>query len=361
MKLRIIAAIAASIALLSSNALAMKASAIPTKFPVPFAASATGSFIRSIPQTSTDPCAASLNLGFPPNTFQPLAAGGCPPDGRDFNGILNQATAWNQWLNAAGPIAYDPTFSTAINGYPKGTVLTSATFGQFWISTVDDNTSDPDTGGANWIGFTSLNLYAVDSGTTNAYVASFIPNYSAPIDGVTVTVKILNANSGASTLNGVTIVRRDGSALIGNELVVGQDARFTYVGSSNRYQLLGIAPATAAVTATGTDAQSAVTPAGFLAQFTGSNQNLVASGYQKFPGGLIIQWGNFSQAANSGVLRNFNIAFPNAALSVVMSLAGAPAGDTGAPSATIVSASQFNSYNSNTAGAVALSWFAIGF
>ena len=29
-----------------------------------------------------------------------------------------------------------------------------------------------------------------------------------------------------------------------------------------------------------------------LTQFTGTNQSLNASGYQKLPGGLIIQWGN---------------------------------------------------------------------
>jgi hypothetical protein len=47
--------------------------------------------------------------------------------------------------------------------------------------------------------------------------------------------------------------------------------------------------------------------------FTGSNQSLNQSGYQKLPGGLIIQWGR--NAPNGTV--TFPIAFPNACFTVV--------------------------------------------
>ncbi len=54
-----------------------------------------------------------------------------------------------------------------------------------------------------------------------------------------------------------------------------------------------------------------------LVDFTGANQNLLStSGYQKLPGGLIIQWGIVNVAATSGAL-SFPIVFPNAALSLV--------------------------------------------
>ena len=46
-----------------------------------------------------------------------------------------------------------------------------------------------------------------------------------------------------------------------------------------------------------------------LASFTGANQNLTGNGYQKLPGGLIIQWRNLT--ANKGKIYNFPIAFPN--------------------------------------------------
>jgi len=128
----------------------MEASQIPVKFPVVWASGASSSYTRAIPTTTSTPGAASLTLGFPPITFTDEAAGGVPLDGRDENGILNQLSAWAQWQNMGGPVTYDGTFSTAIGGYPKGAWLMTAAGGGWWISLVDNNTSDPDTGGANW-------------------------------------------------------------------------------------------------------------------------------------------------------------------------------------------------------------------
>ncbi len=131
----------------------MKASSIPAKFTIPFAASAGGSYIRPIPTPSQQlitPGAASLTDGFPPLNFLAETAGGIPPAGKDFNGILNWITEWIQWQNAGAPVVYDAPFSAAIGGYPKGTELTAAAGGFWWLSTVDDNVTDPDTGGAGW-------------------------------------------------------------------------------------------------------------------------------------------------------------------------------------------------------------------
>ena len=86
-------------------AFATSASQIPSKFGVPFAASATpGTTIRTIPLMTSTPGAASLTLGFPPITFTPIPSGGMAPDGRDFNGILNASTSWDQWFQLGGPI-----------------------------------------------------------------------------------------------------------------------------------------------------------------------------------------------------------------------------------------------------------------
>lgn len=129
----------------------MQTSDIPAKFVKPFAYAAGGGYIRAIPETTVDPGAASLAQGFPPLTFQPVASGGQPPDGRDFNGLLNQATAWAWWVAAGGPIFYDAGFVAENGGYPRYAVLASTTPGGFWQSTVDNNTTNPDSGGANWI------------------------------------------------------------------------------------------------------------------------------------------------------------------------------------------------------------------
>ena len=131
----------------------MKLTDIPAKFQTPFAANASSGFIRAIPATTTDPTAASLDLGFPPETFDPPGAGGSPPDGKDFNGILNQSTSWDQWFSMGGAVTYDSAFSALIGGYPNGAVVGSAVVPGFvWRSIADDNTTDPDAGGAGWVG-----------------------------------------------------------------------------------------------------------------------------------------------------------------------------------------------------------------
>lgn len=58
-------------------------------------------------------------------------------------------------------------------------------------------------------------------------------------------------------------------------------------------------------------------PAG-LSAFVGTNQSLAANGYQKLPGGLIIQWGKTGVLSDdaAATVVTFPIAFPNACLSV---------------------------------------------
>ena len=134
----------------------MRASSIPYKFATPWAADATTGYITAaIPVTTASP-AASQQLGFPPATASPIGAGGTPPNIADINGGLNYETSWTQWIQAGGPIGYDATFSTNIGGYPNGAKITAAYGnGWSWLSIVDNNTSDPDTGGSNWVGYST--------------------------------------------------------------------------------------------------------------------------------------------------------------------------------------------------------------
>jgi hypothetical protein len=131
------------------------ASAIPPKIPLPFGSSAGGSYINyPIPtasQIGITNGAASFTDGFPPNCFVPVASGGAGPFGKDFNGLLKQTTAGLQWSQAIGIWKWDSAWSTTIGGYPNGAIVQSATTpGVLWQSTTDNNTSNPDTGGANW-------------------------------------------------------------------------------------------------------------------------------------------------------------------------------------------------------------------
>ncbi len=145
----------------------MLANDIPGKFPIPWANSATAPDIRPIPtlsQIGIQAGAASLTDGFVPVNFLPIGAGGTPMWGADLNGILQQLSQWARWQGAAGPVSYDAAFSSATNGYPKGTVLAAAgNTGYYWFNLADANTSNPDAGGANWQSFSPL---AITTGDT---------------------------------------------------------------------------------------------------------------------------------------------------------------------------------------------------
>lgn len=126
----------------------MQISNIPVRYQKVWGVNAAGAYIRTVPvnsQIGIQDGAASFNDGFVPDNFAPVAAGGVPPFGQDFNGILNVETSWMQWVQAGGPIPFDATFAAAIGGYPKGAVLASAIVqGAQWYSTTDNNTTDPD-------------------------------------------------------------------------------------------------------------------------------------------------------------------------------------------------------------------------
>ncbi|HEX7687338.1 MAG TPA: hypothetical protein VF453_06515 [Burkholderiaceae bacterium] len=212
----------------------MQASQVPAFFSIPWANGAGAGYVRDIPtpsQIGSEPGAASLTDGFPPlNFLDPTTAGGVPPKGQDFNGILRWITQWIRWQQAGGFPGYDAGVSTAIGGYPAGAVLVSADGTHFWKSTVDNNTSDPDTGGANW---------------------TVVQQGSIPFADITGVPNFLLTSDFASTL---------------------------------------------------------------AAAFT-SGQSLGTSGYQKLPGGLIVQWGTYLAATtDTAYTVSLPIAFPTAHL-----------------------------------------------
>lgn len=126
----------------------MQLSSIPLRYSKVWAVNAAGAYIRTVPvdsQIGIQDGAASFDTGFVPDNFTPVSAGGVPPFGQDFNGLMNVMTAWQQWGQAGGPVAYDATFSTEISGYPAGAILASAILkGAQWYSTADNNATNPD-------------------------------------------------------------------------------------------------------------------------------------------------------------------------------------------------------------------------
>jgi len=103
-------------------------------------------------------------------------------------------------------------------------------------------------------------------------------------------------------------------------------------------------------------------PAG-LAAFVGANQNLSSSGYQKFPGGFVVQWGSLTVNPQSTAQVSFSFAFPAQVFGVVMSPSITNAGTItvcpGVVSGTLTT-SGFTCANTNTQGATPIFWVAIG-
>lgn len=71
--------------------------------------------------------------------------------------------------------------------------------------------------------------------------------------------------------------------------------------------------ASAAETLTGTSTTKAITPGGFA-----GNKSLAASGYYKFPGGLIVQWGDEDSTSDNEEEFTFPTAFTTACYGVIV-------------------------------------------
>lgn len=240
---RIVAALL--LAALCGAAHAMTRASAPTAFAIPFADSAGSGYINYPVPTDSQigilNCAASDTDGFPPKTMQPASAGGCAPFGQDMNGILKQITLWNQWNSFGGIVPYNSSLSSAIGGYPEGAILSQASNPYcFWISQIDNNASDPDTGGANWTGACpGGGAGGTSGGSANAQTITstpFILQANARIywtvgSGLTNTGPLqINVNGGGL----VNVYQRTASglaALVKGEVQAGTIASATYDGS----------------------------------------------------------------------------------------------------------------------------------
>lgn len=117
-------------------------------------------------------------------------------------------------------------------------------------------------------------------------------------------------------------------------------------------------------TVSGTKAQfnTAVTDTDFIFNndFTGSNQSLSTSGYQKLPGGLILQWGVQTVATNTRQIYSFPTSFPTAAVSFATGSDWIDANGYNPTGGFRTSATQFYLYNT-AESSKEITWMAIGY
>ena len=128
----------------------MQQSNAPAKIPTAFAASGTKRTPAATSGGISTPEQPSWDVGWPIITETDPLLGGIPPGRQDFNGLGYALSGPAQWAQAGGNYPYDSSFSTAIGGYPKGARILASNGVDNWINTVENNTSNPDSGGAGW-------------------------------------------------------------------------------------------------------------------------------------------------------------------------------------------------------------------
>lgn len=104
------------------------------------------------------------------------------------------------------------------------------------------------------------------------------------------------------------------------------------------------------------------TVAAQLDAINGGNQSLSGNGYQKLPGGLIIQWGLYTTAVttNSAAI-SYPIAFPNNVLNMVATHESSASDSVYAVATNTQTASSFKLIVSGGSGVAYVRWIALGY
>lgn len=207
----------------------------PVNLQKPFADSGAKNTIPVASQIGIVNGAASYTDGFPPLTMTPIAAGGIPPAGQDFNGILNALSAHTTFQNAGGKYRFDSALSTAIGGYPAGFVLQDDAGVNEYVNILAGNTtnfnSTPASIGVSWIPYSgqaatqsSASIVASAAGTADAITATYTPVVLSLTNGLVLYVRAGFANATTTPtfspngLTAKTIVKGNGLALVAGDI-----------------------------------------------------------------------------------------------------------------------------------------------
>lgn len=122
----------------------------PSKILTPWA---TSGLKNTIPPTANPVTGnAGYDQGFPAINMTAKEAGGSPPFGQDFNGILFSITEILRYVQAGGLPSFSASMASAVGGYSKGAIVLGGDGVTVFQNTIDGNTTNPDSGGAGWVG-----------------------------------------------------------------------------------------------------------------------------------------------------------------------------------------------------------------
>jgi len=106
------------------------------------------------------------------------------PKREDFNGLANLLSKPIDWFCKGSYFVWDTTIASG-DGYPIRAIVKKADNSGYWVNTVDNNATNPDTGGANWVSFSPDDL-----ATINGYS---LVSQSEAEDGIGTTIRWWNA------------------------------------------------------------------------------------------------------------------------------------------------------------------------
>jgi hypothetical protein len=145
----------------------MQKSNAPTKLTVVFASGTGAGPVNTVPLTpGATPGTASYQTGFTSVNMEPIASGGIPPFGADFNGVFKDETIARIWQQSGYTYSFDSAFASNANigGYPAGSALLMGSGKGLWLNQTDNNTASPDASGSTgWLGIPAAGSYTLST------------------------------------------------------------------------------------------------------------------------------------------------------------------------------------------------------
>lgn len=307
----------------------------PKLIPVPFAKNGDKNTIPEKFNSTLEANKATWETGFARITMIPAPAGGMPPLGQDFNGILYDISDNLVYASKGGKYKFSEEYAATIGGYPKGAILQSDDETKEYQSLLDNNevnfnTASSDDVGKSWkLIFTTDMLSAIDGKQPSG-------NYATKTELKDVENKIPSLMTEDELKNGTSKTARSVNAALLKELADSVQQEFATDEETVQGVILdkavtpaGLASLKASTTnrgivqlATstefwgGTNDTKATTPLSIVSAFK-EHSVFSNSGYQILPGGLIIQWVRLEKKVGSYAgTYNFPITFPNACFGV---------------------------------------------
>ena len=272
--------------------------------------------------------------GFPSITMTPISTGGKPPSGKDMNGVLYEISAHTVWQNQGGRYRFDQAFCDAIGGYPKGSVLINDTLDTEYISLVDANTHNPNSGNntGKWAIHAGKGLKASTMQAGIVQLSSATNSEREDIAATPKAVKTAYDKAVAAESAASGAVKTSGNQDIGGSKTFTAAATFKAgaivadsVGdfNSNQYLQIGSNNVNSYFYNKKSGKYLSMRNDGEL-RYDGKRllnvddfpAQKATSGYIKTPSGLIFEWGMVQVPIDSYVQVVFPVAFPNACLNV---------------------------------------------